>query len=79
MSNLTLHLDDALVAKLSARAGERDLAEAIEAWLTELAGSAELWDAWEREANEDIRQGRVTTYANADEFIASLERDFNHE
>jgi hypothetical protein len=37
------------------------------------------WQAAEREADEDVRAGRVSRYARAEEFIASLERDLNVE
>lgn len=33
------------------------------------------WQAAEREADEDIKAGRVTRYATAEEFLASLEDD----
>ena len=82
MSNLTLHLDDALITKLQARAGDRDLSEAIEAWLAELAESDDqswfwspAWQTAEREADEDIRLGRYEDFATMDDFIAALESE----
>jgi hypothetical protein len=33
------------------------------------------WQAKEREADEDLAAGRVTTYSNDDEFLGALEAD----